>query len=94
MQPEKPWWYNRCTHNTHELDICWVVFKEAEGVVILRMVCMSRWHITIEIDGVGSVCRELTDEQFQGMSEMDTLRYIQKERQGLRNLTATPWNQE
>lgn len=87
MQPdEKPWWYYRCMHNTHEVDLCWDVYREAEGAVILKMRCLSRVHITIDLDGVGSVCQEFTRRQFEEMSQAEVMALIQHQRNELRSL--------
>jgi hypothetical protein len=81
---KEPWWYFRCTHNTHPVG-CYEVEREAEQVVILRVLCLPQYHILVS-DHAGSSCKVVTREQFQGLDEMQLMRLLQDQLKFLRTL--------
>lgn len=88
MSEEAPWWYHRCTHNMAGHWGKWCVLREAEAVVVIYRPDMV--HITVDLDGVGSSCKQLTPEQYELMSEQELLAYIQDQRRELRSLRIGP----
>lgn len=92
-EEEKPWWYWKCTHREHEVSVvdgelwgCFMVSREAEGTVVLYQRCRDRIHFLVERSGVGSVCQEMTPEQYEAMDERQLLEYVQSKYRELSSL--------
>lgn len=93
MDDDYPWWWYRCTHRMHHHEIhggieygCWRVLKEAEGVVVLRLICRQQVHITVDLNEGGSVCKTLSDTQYMNMTDQDLMALVQSQRKQLRVL--------
>lgn len=65
---------------------CFLVLREAEGVVALYVRCLDVIHFLVDKPGAGSVCQVLTPEQYEAMDEVQLMQYVQNKYRELKNL--------
>lgn len=94
---EKPWWYYKCMHRYHVVDVysngdlwgCFLVLREAEGVVVLYQRCRDQIHFLVDRPDCGSSCKTMSPEQFEAMDEDEIMLYVQSTYRGLIYLKPT-----